>query len=815
MAACRNTTTTKNTHIIPIPIPIININININNTKTVTAVAPQTIAHPFGHSEQAKSSDIEEERGGTTTEGATAAHSASTSNMGTVAEPSMAVPAGSSTTGRPTATSTPGGLDHATSAAVASMSLSPRQMMDVEEDTGPGMHHSYSVAEQSAGPRAWALGQPPAPPAPPASSGSRPKATSVSMTDAPPLDPSPEMLHSVLDRVQRIEQYCESLMVTQNRQSRQMEALDTLVRQLMMSNMQTSPPGPAPGLLVDPSRPPTSQQQQQQVLMQQQQQQQQQLATRQPEMAGRFHSQSFSSPASGASSSSAGHGSGHSPSQDDMEARQHVPYTISQQLMRASGQSPHHYSPRQPPGMFPAARQLEVPYGDRADKESALRAKRQRTHEATDDTVDHKPHHHSTPAGGSAEPGMRGNQTLDVKPRVRTMSMLEPPHAPPSGQMQLQFVSTTRGNPEAQPNASWLSSQRHYKNALLHLLTLESFYPSDVAMLNMFRAQGDFSSDQIDAHSAALLSWARSWLRYNRNAVLRSTLENKAKASLTQLAETLQHDMHAETDFTTPKNLRRCALLRLIYFQWQSLNKLGTKSQSMYRDYENRLREIEALPTEKEQEAEWQNILREEQDRRLALIRESSRIGIPVVLTEQPQPQQSVLGPVVKSDPPLPQQPHPHQQQHHHQQQQQQQHHHRHHHQHTWGSGQAAASSAQPSQSSKSPMDLPRRQSVDWQPVSSIQFASPPQQQQQQQQQQHPHPHSHHRQQQQQHPSGLHPRYYAGGPPPAQPSRILPPPSQVYHRTPTPMQQRPHGTHEHEVQRDDDSEMSVNLSPEP
>ncbi|KAJ1931348.1 hypothetical protein FBU59_006740, partial [Linderina macrospora] len=292
------------------------------------------------------------------------------------------------------------------------------------------------------------------------------------------------------------------------------------------------------------------------------------------------YSSSWSPPGPHLPMAQGGYSGGHSPSRDDVEARQQGPYTISQQLMRASGQPPHHFSPRQPPGTFPVARPLEMPYGERGDKDPALRAKRQRTHDATDDVIENRPPQHSTPAGGGAEPGIRGNPTLDVKPRVRTMSMLEPTHTPSSGQMQLQFVSTARGNPEAQPNASWLSSQRHYKNALLHLLTLESFYPSDVAMLNMFRAQGDFSGDQIDAHSAALLSWARSWLRYNRNAVLRSTLENKAKASLPQLAETLQHDMHAETDFTTPKNLRRCALLRLIYFQWQSMNKLGTKSQS-------------------------------------------------------------------------------------------------------------------------------------------------------------------------------------------------------------------------------------------
>ncbi|KAJ2083963.1 hypothetical protein H4R24_000406 [Coemansia sp. RSA 988] len=188
------------------------------------------------------------------------------------------------------------------------------------------------------------------------------------------------------------------------------------------------------------------------------------------------------------------------------------------------------------------------------------------------------------------------------------------------------------GNPDAQPTQAWLSGQRHYKNALLHLLTLESFYPSDAAMLNMFRAQGDFTNDQIEASSAAMLSWARSWLRYNRNAVLRGTLDNKAKATLQQLAEALQHDLHADTAFTTPYNIRRCALLRLIYYQWQAENKLGTKSQSLYRDYETRLREIEALPTVQEQEAEWDAILHEEQNRRLALIRDSRGSGGSAIL---------------------------------------------------------------------------------------------------------------------------------------------------------------------------------------
>ncbi|KAJ2617520.1 hypothetical protein H4S08_000268 [Coemansia sp. RSA 1365] len=190
----------------------------------------------------------------------------------------------------------------------------------------------------------------------------------------------------------------------------------------------------------------------------------------------------------------------------------------------------------------------------------------------------------------------------------------------------------SRGNPDSQPTQAWLSGQRHYKNALLHLLTLESFYPSDIAMMNVFRAQGDFTNEQIESDGATMLSWARSWLRYNRNAVLRGTLDNKSKATLPQLAEALQHDLHSKTAFTTSYNLRRCALLRLIYYQWQAEKKLGTKSQSLYRDYETRLREIEALPTEQEQEAEWDAILREEQNRRLALIRESRGSGGSTIL---------------------------------------------------------------------------------------------------------------------------------------------------------------------------------------
>ncbi|KAJ2357329.1 hypothetical protein GGF43_001528 [Coemansia sp. RSA 2618] len=197
---------------------------------------------------------------------------------------------------------------------------------------------------------------------------------------------------------------------------------------------------------------------------------------------------------------------------------------------------------------------------------------------------------------------------------------------------QAAVADNTGGNPEAQPTSTWLAGQRPYKNALLRLLTLESFYPSDVAMLNVFRNMGDFTNEQIEASAATMLSWARGWLRYNRNAVLRSTLDSKAKASLTQLAEALQHDLHAEANFTAPPNIQRCALLRLIYLKWQRENKLGTKSQSMYRDYETRLRELEALPTDQEREAEWNAIMEEESSLRLALIREGRGSGGAAIL---------------------------------------------------------------------------------------------------------------------------------------------------------------------------------------
>ncbi|KAJ2361387.1 hypothetical protein H4S01_005290, partial [Coemansia sp. RSA 2610] len=204
------------------------------------------------------------------------------------------------------------------------------------------------------------------------------------------------------------------------------------------------------------------------------------------------------------------------------------------------------------------------------------------------------------------------------------------------------------GNPEALPTAAWLSGQRSYKNSLLHLLSLESFYPSDVAMLNTFRLMGDFTNDQVEANAASLMSWARGWLRYNRNAVLRSTLENKAKASLAQLAEALQHDLHTDVDFTTPENIRRVALLRLIYYQWQAENKLGTKSQSMYRDYETRLREIEASSHELDREREWKAILDEENSRRMALIRESRGSGSAILPRPEQQQQQQSQDPVTQ-----------------------------------------------------------------------------------------------------------------------------------------------------------------------
>ncbi|KAJ2827061.1 hypothetical protein GGI24_002741, partial [Coemansia furcata] len=352
---------------------------------------------------------------------------------------------------------------------------------------------------------------------------------------------------------------------------------------------------------------------------------------------------------------------------------------------------------------------------------------------------------------------------------------------------------------------------RQYKTALLHLLSLESFYPSDMAMLNMFRSMGDFTADQVEIHGATLLSWARGWLRYSRNAVLRSTLDNKSKEPIKNLAEALQHDLHSDEDFTTPSNLRRCTLLRLIYFQWQAVNKLGTKSQSMYRDYESRLREIEALPTAEEQERDWKMITTEEQQRRLEMIRESrqrsdsiiqprirvrpeqmfqSRIQMNVAPPQPPPsapPQMSISAPVSAS---------------------------------------AGQSELAHGTSAMQQLSLSRRQSGDWLPSYPPSAQSPT-----------PGPSHYHyptqQQQQQQHyqglplppPSHLHYRQHYQ---PAQPAPPPPPPVQ-YPRNPGyssfPQQQqqqqqlryRPRETDgDMQVESmDNDSEMSVNLSPEP
>ncbi|KAJ2501767.1 hypothetical protein GGH96_001636 [Coemansia sp. RSA 1972] len=300
---------------------------------------------------------------------------------------------------------------------------------------------------------------------------------------------------------------------------------------------------------------------------------------------------------------------------------------------------------------------------------AGMRMKRVRMAESTDDLVaasssgtaesGHSPYyyqqHHLAPirAGSMVRGGVEHRMSLSQAGGPGSLQLIRPDAVVSARTSRMAkdkgkaAGSAEHGNPEAQPTTAWLAGQRPYKNALLHLLTLESFYPTDVAMLSVFRNMGDFSNEQIEANAATMLSWARGWLRYNRNAVLRSTLDSKAKAPLVQLAEALQHDLHAETDFTTPSMLQRCALLRLIYLQWQSLNKLGTKSRSMYRDYEGRLREIEALPTDQEREAEWKSIMNEENLRRMALIRESRGSGSAILprpesrmLQQTPRPQQ-------------------------------------------------------------------------------------------------------------------------------------------------------------------------------
>ncbi|KAJ2544405.1 hypothetical protein GGH12_001443 [Coemansia sp. RSA 1822] len=305
---------------------------------------------------------------------------------------------------------------------------------------------------------------------------------------------------------------------------------------------------------------------------------------------------------------------------------------------------------------------LQQPIG--AGGLAGMRMKRVRMAESTDDLVAasssgtaesghspyfYQPQHHLAPirAGSMVRGGVEHRMSLSRAGGPGSLQLIRPDAVVSARTSRMvkdkgkAVVSAEHGgNPEAQPTTAWLAGQRPYKNALLHLLTLESFYPTDVAMLSVFRNMGDFSNEQIEANAATMLSWARGWLRYNRNAVLRSTLDSKAKAPLPQLAEALQHDLHAETDFTTPPMLQRCALLRLIYLQWQSLNKLGTKSRSMYRDYEGRLREIEALPTDQEREAEWKSIMNEENMRRLALIREGRGSGGSAIL---PRPESRML----------------------------------------------------------------------------------------------------------------------------------------------------------------------------
>ncbi|KAJ1837003.1 hypothetical protein LPJ73_007541 [Coemansia sp. RSA 2703] len=100
-------------------------------------------------------------------------------------------------------------------------------------------------------------------------------------------------------------------------------------------------------------------------------------------------------------------------------------------------------------------------------------------------------------------------------------------------------------------------------------------------------------------------------------------LLNKGTLPLNQFAEVLQHDMQSTESFTTPENIRRCALLRATHYEWHALRKLGNKGSSMFHDYESALRDIELLPTVEEQEARWMAVLHEEQMRRAAFVRES------------------------------------------------------------------------------------------------------------------------------------------------------------------------------------------------
>ncbi|KAJ1675371.1 hypothetical protein EV182_001402 [Spiromyces aspiralis] len=230
------------------------------------------------------------------------------------------------------------------------------------------------------------------------------------------------------------------------------------------------------------------------------------------------------------------------------------------------------------------------------------------------------PHHAPLPAGASGSTASAGSITKTQLPPIRTVirGVKSPtPHdedcAQGSGPLAESRQKRQKKPPSInKPDLSDATIQRKYKLALLRLLSLDSFYPSDHSMLDVFRAGNDFPSDVVEIHSAYLLSWSRSWLRYIRNAVLRNTLDNSIQKSRHQLAIQLQQDMNATSDFTLDINIRKVALLRLLYFQWQSENRLGTKSTSMYRDYEARLKEVEALGPE-EQKAKWISILDDEE----------------------------------------------------------------------------------------------------------------------------------------------------------------------------------------------------------
>ncbi|KAJ1921163.1 hypothetical protein H4219_000761 [Mycoemilia scoparia] len=217
-----------------------------------------------------------------------------------------------------------------------------------------------------------------------------------------------------------------------------------------------------------------------------------------------------------------------------------------------------------------------------------------------------------TPRGMGHEKSLSGTMLPPLRSIVRGVKSPTPRSDSTQG-LHSDSVKIKRQKPVpvSKPDLTDPALQRKYKLALLRLLSLDSFYPTDHCMLGVFRKEDDFSPEAIEIHSSHLLSWSRSWLRYTRNAVLRGTFDNSISKSREQLAKQLQQDMNSTEEFTTPENIRRVALLRLLYFQWQSENRLGTKSSSMYRDYESRLNEIKALPSS-EQEVRWNTILGEE-----------------------------------------------------------------------------------------------------------------------------------------------------------------------------------------------------------